>query len=414
MSNKPPRYRIMVNYFIQNDQWESISHPNLFVLPDEYQNLNNVKAQVIYDNFPNLRRFNYYLRFFLDDKIQGVKGWVDVPPNAVIPIYDKGQVYVKALRLPKDVKLNFKSDDLYKEKERSKVNKNNNENLMFMDEPEVNKKQAQDLNQQKPKVEANGRPQNINKSNNNSNSKGSNVQSNTMNALDFDGLGEILNSNNNNNKNVNNNNSNNNTNSNNNSNNINNSNKSSGGSSNNNINNNTTNNQPILDIFNTPLTNNVDNNSPNNFTDPNFASIFSNLNITETQNNTHHAQQQQTYDFTSSNNGGSLNEIDKVSTSLSEDEIKDKCNAIISKWTQGVNEPKNLLFLLTTLHEVWSHTTLEIPNMQTLVNDKAAVRTYYKKAMRDLHADKNRDKDFKTQYVASSLYQILNEANSNY
>ena len=49
-----------------------------------------------------------------------------------------------------------------------------------------------------------------------------------------------------------------------------------------------------------------------------------------------------------------------------------------------------------------------------LVNNKSKVRTYYKMAMRDLHADKNRDKDPKTKYIASCLYQLLNEANSNY
>ena len=75
---------------------------------------------------------------------------------------------------------------------------------------------------------------------------------------------------------------------------------------------------------------------------------------------------------------------------------------------------KNLLFLITTLHEVWTHSNLENPPMQKLVNDKTAVRTYYKKAMRELHADKNRDKDFKTRYIAESLYQILNEANAAY
>ena len=60
MSKHPKRYHIYVNYFIQNDSWESISHPNLFVLPQEFTNLNDVKAQMIYDNFPLINKESYY------------------------------------------------------------------------------------------------------------------------------------------------------------------------------------------------------------------------------------------------------------------------------------------------------------------------------------------------------------------
>ena len=42
------------------------------------------------------------------------------------------------------------------------------------------------------------------------------------------------------------------------------------------------------------------------------------------------------------------------------------------------------------------------------------VRTYYKKAIRILYFNKNKDKDFLTKYLAESLYKILNEANSLY
>lgn len=69
-TNKPTKYRVCVNYFIQNDPWESISEPNFFILPDEYINLNDVKAKTIYEKFPLKDKFNYYLRFFLDDKAQ--------------------------------------------------------------------------------------------------------------------------------------------------------------------------------------------------------------------------------------------------------------------------------------------------------------------------------------------------------
>ena len=134
MSGKQKRYHIYINYFNQNDSWESISHPNLFVLPQEFTNLNDVKAQMVYDNFPLKNKQNFYLRFFLDDKIQGVKGWVDFPPSAIIPIYNDGHVYVKVLRLPENVKINFIKNEISKQKESfSNVNQTNADNLIFME-----------------------------------------------------------------------------------------------------------------------------------------------------------------------------------------------------------------------------------------------------------------------------------------
>lgn len=70
--NKPKSYKIYINYFIQNDDWESINEPNLFVLPGQYSNLNDVKAKIVYEKFPLKNKCNYYLRFFLDDKSQGM------------------------------------------------------------------------------------------------------------------------------------------------------------------------------------------------------------------------------------------------------------------------------------------------------------------------------------------------------
>ena len=140
--------------------------------------------------------------------------------------------------------------------------------------------------------------------------------------------------------------------------------------------------------------------------------VFSNITSTPSQP----IEQATGYDFTANmnNNNGKMYPIDHISNTLSDDEIKERVDPIINKWTLGGEGKKNLLFLLTTLHEVWTNSSLGTPDMQTLVNDKAAVRTFYKKAMRELHADKNRDKDYKTKYIASCLYQILNEANSNY
>ena len=135
MSQTKTKLKIYVNYFIQNDSWEAISEPNLFVLPGEYTNLNDVKAKTVYECFPLRDVYSYYLRFFLDDKAQGLKGWIDFPPNATIPIYNNCHVYVKALRMPKEVQLNFQGKDAFAPKEQIREEKKN-ENLMFMEEEE--------------------------------------------------------------------------------------------------------------------------------------------------------------------------------------------------------------------------------------------------------------------------------------
>ena len=106
--------------------------------------------------------------------------------------------------------------------------------------------------------------------------------------------------------------------------------------------------------------------------------------------------------------------IDRIPSNIDEMEMKSQINEILAKWQEGLNEKKNLLFLLSTLDEVWNCENLNIPSMQTLVNDRASVRTYYKKSMLTFHPDKNSQKDKKTQYIASCLYQILNEANAQY
>ena len=383
MSNKQKKYHIYVNYFIQNDSWESISHPNLFVLPQEFTNLNDVKAKMVYDNFPLINKQSFYLRFFLDDKTQGVKGWVDFPPNAVIPIYNEGHVYVKVLRLPKGTKINFKNQDIYKPKDTSRVNKGNSPNLIFMDEQKNPPKQAP---MPQPQTSS-GFDENMfselnkefsNLGNFNQNSNGAQVpppepqqqqpkaseKQNNSNTLNIDDWGAF-----------------------------------------------TGNNGSVGGV-------NMDSGSQSNSTndmnkvDPNLFNVFSNMSNAPSQP----ANQAPGFDFTASNNNnGKMYPIDKVPSDLSEDEIKQNVDPIIMKWTLGGEGKKNLLFLLTTLNEVWTNSSsLDPPDMQTLVNDKSAVRTFYKKAMRELHADKNRDKDFKTRYIASSLYQILNEANSNY
>ena len=384
MSNKQKRYHIYINYFIQNDSWESISHPNLFVLPQEFTNLNDVKAKMVYDNFPLCNKQNFYLRFFLDDKTQGVKGWVDFPPNAVIPIYNDGHVYVKVLRLPKDVKINFKNQDFNKQKEKEKEKKETSPNLFFMEDNKNKQKTPQNNNSsfgQNMFSDLNKELNNIGNNNPNLNSNGAQAQKiptqkpinseknknssnqNNQNTINIGDWGAFSGNN--------------------------------GSTSGINMNN-----------SNPGQSNNLNN------VDPNLLNVFSNISSASSQP----IDQAPGYDFTSNiqGNNGSMDPIDNVSENLPEDEIKDKVDSIISEWSKGGEGKKNLLFLLTTLHEVWKSSDLPIFDMQTLVNDKSKVRTFYKKAMRDLHADKNRDKSFKTKYIASCLYQLLNEANANY
>ena len=407
MSNKQKRYHIYINYFIQNDAWESISHPNLFVLPQEFTNLNDVKAQMVYDNFPLKNKQNFYLRFFLDDKTQGVKGWVDFPPSAIIPIYNDGHVYVKVLRLPKDVKINFKNEEIHKPKETStNLNKSNSENLIFMDDN--NKpQQPKPLSMQKQNTspsfgqdmfgDLNKELNNIGNINPNINSNGQTIpnpqpQPPAQNTIEMN--------------NINNNPSN-----------------PQQNFSNNSSSNNTFNlgDWDAFEVNQGPNGVNMDSNSQNNSSkdinqvDPNLFNVFNNMNMNQPQNQPQ-AMDPPGYDFTANMDPkkNKLYPIDKIPNTLPDDEIKEQVDPIINKWILGGEGKKNLLFLLTTLHEVWTNSKLTIPDMQTLVNDKASVRTWYKKAMRELHADKNRDKDFKTKYIAASLYQILNEANSNY
>jgi hypothetical protein len=454
MSHQQRKYKIFVNYFIQNDSWESINQPNLFVIPDEFQNLNDVKAQIIYDNFPLISHFNYYLRFYLNDKTQGVNGWIDYPPNATVPVYNNGHVYVKALRIPKNIQINFKNSDLFQKTTKTKTQ--NNKNLLNMS---INDKNDAKMNENKNKnsgfvipegidfgnIENNLKENKDNKNMNNNmnmNNMNMNMNNNNMGGSPIHKQNTIpkamnnmpMNNNNNNNMNLNTNNNNNpniqrsNTNSktpillNNNTTKFQELNLDNIFSSNTNNNNN-------INLNNNNNNNNLNNNNLNNNIpfqpqqkrsqspklDSNLNSINFNIPIDtgNSSDNNNNNSTNQTFDFTSSIK--SKYPIDNVPNTLPEDDIKERVDKIIREWTMGVNEKKSLLFLITTLHEVWTNDPkLETPQMQILVNDKTAVRTYYKKAMRILHSDKNKDKDFKTRYIAESLYQILNEANAAY
>ena len=122
-------------------------------------------------------------------------------------------------------------------------------------------------------------------------------------------------------------------------------------------------------------------------------------------------QQQQPPPQPSSNN---TNFLDLIPSSLPESEIRSRIDYVVSNWEQGISGKKNLLFLLSTLGDLWKSPSFEKASMQDLVQNPSSVRSYYKKAMRELHPDKNNNKDYKIKYLASCLYQVLNEANTSY
>jgi len=120
-----------------------------------------------------------------------------------------------------------------------------------------------------------------------------------------------------------------------------------------------------------------------------------------------------TTDFTGgSNSNQSGNEIDRIPSFLSESEMNEKVDDILQKWKKGVSEPKNLLLLLSTLHEVWSKDEkLRDISVKDMVDNPNKATKEYRKAMLLFHDDKIKNYSKKEQYVAKSLYYILNEAN---
>ena len=67
--------------------------------------------------------------------------------------------------------------------------------------------------------------------------------------------------------------------------------------------------------------------------------------------------------------------IDNIPSSLDEDTLKEKVDEVINKWKFGVNEKKNLRFLLGTFYEVWTQEPMwKEVSMQTLIEDKTTVK----------------------------------------
>lgn len=110
-----------------------------------------------------------------------------------------------------------------------------------------------------------------------------------------------------------------------------------------------------------------------------------------------------------------LLEIDKIPENLPEDEIKQRVNIIIDKWSNGVSEKKNLLLLMATLHEVWSKDDkLKEISLKELVDDPAKASREYRKAMLYFHDDKIKRYSVRDQIIAKGLYYILTHAHEEY
>lgn len=71
--------------------------------------------------------------------------WIDLPPSAVAPVY-KEKVYVKALRMPKHIELNFKNDEIYMKKKAKKAQQAQPQPNLLNDNLNNNKKDLRNFN----------------------------------------------------------------------------------------------------------------------------------------------------------------------------------------------------------------------------------------------------------------------------
>ena len=92
---------------------------------------------------------------------------MDYPPDAKIPIYND-KTYVKVLRLPKNVKLNFKNSELFSDVKKA------SESLIDMKTP----KNQNENNGNIPQINSNNIPNNLFNSSNSNNSNNSNSSDN--------------------------------------------------------------------------------------------------------------------------------------------------------------------------------------------------------------------------------------------
>lgn len=119
-------------------------------------------------------------------------------------------------------------------------------------------------------------------------------------------------------------------------------------------------------------------------------------------------------DFTKSHSKKQT-ELDSIPENIPEMELHDRIDKALGKWQQGVSESKNLLLLLSTLHEVWTkEEKLKDISLKDMVNDNKLASREYRKCMLFFHDDKIKKYSEKDQYIAKSLYYILTQAHEVY
>lgn len=110
------------------------------------------------------------------------------------------------------------------------------------------------------------------------------------------------------------------------------------------------------------------------------------------------------------------NEVDLVNENQPECQMKEDIDNILNKWKNNYNgQPKELLILMSSLHEVWSldNKLIDI-SLRELTEDLTKASRIYKKCMLLFHDDKLKKYSPKYKYLAKQLYYILNEANDHY
>ena len=125
------------------------------------------------------------------------------------------------------------------------------------------------------------------------------------------------------------------------------------------------------------------------------------------------------YNDSSNNNNSSnviQNQIDRISDNLPEYQTKEEIDVVLDKWKKNYNgQPKELLILLSTLHEVWSkEEKLKDISLKELTMDNKLASSVYKKCMLLFHDDKIKNLSPKYKLAAKALYYILTDANKNY
>jgi hypothetical protein len=112
----------------------------------------------------------------------------------------------------------------------------------------------------------------------------------------------------------------------------------------------------------------------------------------------------------------SKNQLDLLSDSLPESELKEKIDSIIEKWRMGPGgQPKNLLLLLSSLHEVWSiDKKLKDIKLKDLYDDTGLATRVYKRCMLQFHVDKTQSLNLKYQLIAKQIYYVMTQANETY